>query len=596
MSDEGSLLSLLRELEPLFAAGGTPNTLELTRAHPEWGSHERVLGLCKSLQAREYIQLTQREKTVWLLTPEGESYAEKGMPETNLLRWMQLNPQEGGYELDALKRSFGAETDVALANAMKLGWCKFDKQTKRVQPQQNDSPQAAPQGMPEAIDKGQSILKAIREWREKDQETVEDTEELLLDALRTIEPAKQPDKLLQELKKRKLVETKRLKFFALAKAANFKTELQKPLADLTAKCIASDQWKQQELKPYNFFACGTKLRRGAPHPLMLVQKQFKHVLTAMGFQEMDTNQFVENSFWCFDALYMPQQHPARDAQDTFFIKSPERSHPSMLPEQVVSDVRVMHEQGGCGSTGWKYTWSLDEATKNIMRTHTTAVSARMLHQMAKEYKQASTLITVAFAPGEAMTVRMMMRMIPQQRHIDLNRQALTVALKEPHPFAARSCTKMWSFGFVLQTGVFTPRKLFSIDRVFRNESLDATHLAEFHQVEGVVAGYGLSLGHLMGVMRTFYTAIGIEELRFKPTFNPYTEPSMEIFGFHTGLRRWIEVGNSGMFRPEMLRPLGLPEDVVVIAWGLSLERPTMIKYGLSNIRELFGHKALLGGV
>ncbi|XP_026190604.1 phenylalanine--tRNA ligase alpha subunit [Cyclospora cayetanensis] len=555
MSDEGSLLSLLRELEPLFAAGGTPNTLELTRAHPEWGSHERVLGLCKSLQAREYIQLTQREKTVWLLTPEGESYAEKGMPETNLLRWMQLNPQvcsessslepsgEGGYELDALKRSFGAETDVALANAMKLGWCKFDKQTKRVQPQQNDSPQAAPQGMPEAIDKGQSILKAIREWREKDQETVEDTEELLLDALRTIEPAKQPDKLLQvgcffvafsanELKKRKLVETKRLKFFALAKAANFKTELQKPLADLTAKCIASDQWKQQELKPYNFFACGTKLRRGAPHPLMLVQKQFKHVLTAMGFQEMDTNQFVENSFWCFDALYMPQQHPARDAQDTFFIKSPERSHPSMLPEQVVSDVRVMHEQGGCGSTGWKYTWSLDEATKNIMRTHTTAVSARMLHQMAKEYKQ---------------------------------------------------------------TGVFTPRKLFSIDRVFRNESLDATHLAEFHQVEGVVAGYGLSLGHLMGVMRTFYTAIGIEELRFKPTFNPYTEPSMEIFGFHTGLRRWIEVGNSGMFRPEMLRPLGLPEDVVVIAWGLSLERPTMIKYGLSNIRELFGHKALLGG-
>ena len=65
---------------------------------------------------------------------------------------------------------------------------------------------------------------------------------------------------------------------------------------------------------------------------------------------------------------------------------------------------------------------------------------------------------------------------------------------------------------------------------------------------------------------------------------------MEIFSFHEGLNRWVEIGNSGMFRPEMLRPLGLPEDVQVIAWGLSLERPTMIKYGIDNIRELLGHK------
>lgn len=52
----------------------------------------------------------------------------------------------------------------------------------------------------------------------------------------------------------------------------------------------------------------------------------------------------------------------------------------------------------------------------------------------------------------------------------------------------------------------------------------------------------------------------------------------------------MEVGNSGVFRPEMLLPMGLPDGVNVIAWGLSLERPTMIKYGVSNIRDLFGHK------
>lgn len=112
---------------------------------------------------------------------------------------------------------------------------------------------------------------------------------------------------------------------------------------------------------------------------------------------------------------------------------------------------------------------------------------------------------------------------------------------------------------------FTPAKYFSIDRVFRNETLDATHLAEFHQIEGVVADHGLTLGHLMGVLKEFFTKLGeqashsrqevfgvpervplgssaclgptptgITQLRFKPAYNPYTEPSMEVFSYHQG--------------------------------------------------------------
>ena len=65
---------------------------------------------------------------------------------------------------------------------------------------------------------------------------------------------------------------------------------------------------------------------------------------------------------------------------------------------------------------------------------------------------------------------------------------------------------------------------------------------------------------------------------------------MEIFGFHPQLNRWVEVGNSGVFRPEMLEPMGIPSDVVVLAWGVSLERPTMILHGYDNIRDLVGHK------
>merc|ERR1712013_827166 len=99
-----------------------------------------------------------------------------------------------------------------------------------------------------------------------------------------------------------------------------------------------------------------------------------------------------------------------------------------------------------------------------------------------------------------------------------------------------------------------------------------------------------ALGHLIGILYAFFKKLGMEKLRFKPAYNPYTEPSMEIFSYHEGLGKWIEIGNSGIFRPEMLLPMGLPKNVNVIAWGLSLERPTMIKYGISNIRDLIGHK------
>ncbi|KAJ1841976.1 Phenylalanyl-tRNA synthetase, beta subunit, cytoplasmic, partial [Coemansia sp. RSA 2708] len=127
-------------------------------------------------------------------------------------------------------------------------------------------------------------------------------------------------------------------------------------------------------------------------------------------------------------------------------------------------------------------------------------------------------------------------------------------------------------------------------------AVDATHLAEFHQVEGVIADKNMSLGSLIAFLDMFFKKMGMSNLRFKPTYNPYTEPSMEIFSYHEGLGRWLEIGNSGMFRPEMLRSLGLEEGVQVAGFGLSLERPTMFKYSINNIRELVGHKVKLSDI
>lgn len=99
-----------------------------------------------------------------------------------------------------------------------------------------------------------------------------------------------------------------------------------------------------------------------------------------------------------------------------------------------------------------------------------------------------------------------------------------------------------------------------------------------------------NLGILMGIIREFFRKIGITKLWFKPTYNPYTEPSMEVYGFHPILKKRVEIGNSGIFRPEMLEPLGIPKDVNVMAWGLSLERPTMIYYNVDDIRSMIGHE------
>ena len=102
----------------------------------------------------------------------------------------------------------------------------------------------------------------------------------------------------------------------------------------------------------------------------------------------------------------------------------------------------------------------------------------------------------------------------------------------------------------------------------------------------------LTAARTPGFMEVFFSKMGVKNLRFKPAYNPYTEPSLEIFSWHEGLGKWVEIGNSGMFRPEMLEPMGLPADVRVLGFGLSLERPTMIRCVWSLYVDLASHSRL----
>uniref|UniRef100_A0AAQ4RRZ6 phenylalanine--tRNA ligase n=2 Tax=Gasterosteus aculeatus aculeatus TaxID=481459 RepID=A0AAQ4RRZ6_GASAC len=470
MADTGVVESLLGLVEK--ADGGVDS---LEAAAGLGVDHQLLVGAVKSLQALgDLISAELRSSKHWELSGEGTEIAEQGSHEARVFGSI---PPQGLTQSDLMKLSFGK---IGFSKAMSSKWIRVDK----------------------AHEGGPRVFRTVRikfTWTVITAFSENRSSTRVLPAFRTV------------------------KSYWITKGSSFSTTITKQETELTPEMIASGSWKEKKFKPYNFQAMGVAPDCGHMHPLMKVRTQFRQIFLEMGFTEMPTNNFIESSFWNFDSLFQPQQHPARDQHDTFFLSDPALAHD--FPQDYLERVKKVHSEGGYGSQGYKYAWKVEEAQKNILRTHTTAVSARMLYKLA------------------------------QQK--------------------------------------FTPVKYFSIDRVFRNETLDATHLAEFHQIEGVVADRGLTLGDLMGILHAFFTKLGITKLRFKPAYNPYTEPSMEVFSYHEGLKKWVEVGNSGVFRPEMLLPMGLPEDVSVIAWGLSLERPTMIKYGINNIRELVGHKVNL---
>ena len=96
---------------------------------------------------------------------------------------------------------------------------------------------------------------------------------------------------------------------------------------------------------------------------------------------MQTDRYVESSFWNFDALFQPQSHPARDMHDTFFLKYPQNCE--TIPADYMERVRDVHQKGGYGSKGYNTDWDEAEARKNILRTHTTAISSQMLYKLAQ---------------------------------------------------------------------------------------------------------------------------------------------------------------------------------------------------------------------
>ena len=130
-----------------------------------------------------------------------------------------------------------------------------------------------------------------------------------------------------------------------------------------------------------------------------------------------------------------------------------------------------------------------------------------------------------------------------------------------------------------------PGKYFGIVRCFRYDKVDATHLSDFYQTEGIVLGDEVNLRTLLGFLEMFAVEVaGAKEVKYVPGYFPFTEPSVEVHIKHPVLG-WFELGGSGIFRPEVTKSLGI--DVPVLAWGIGIDRMALMALGLNDLRELF---------
>ncbi|MBM3272108.1 phenylalanine--tRNA ligase subunit alpha [Candidatus Kaiserbacteria bacterium] len=229
---------------------------------------------------------------------------------------------------------------------------------------------------------------------------------------------------------------------------------------------------------------------GHLHPISHLIREANVIFGRMGFS-YESGPLLEDEWHNFDALNVPKDHPARDMQDTFFVKD---------------------EEG------------------MVLRTHTSAVQLRFMEAQTK-------------------------------------------------------------------AGINPPYRIIVPGKVFRNEATDMTHEAEFFQIEGLAIDENVSLAHLKGTLGRFFKELfggSSVEVRFRPSFFPFTEPSVEVDmrlvgeGVPDKLRdRWIEMGGAGMVHPNVLQNAGVdPQKYQGFAFGFGLDRLAMLKWGIDDVRHM----------
>lgn len=505
----GNPEDIIRQLHPIeikVIRAVKSEPIELSQISEEVElSIDAVMWAIKSLEEKGLISVKEEISEDYKLDIEGEYYLRSYFPEQRVVN--KLKKFGGECSVEKLNLS-EEERRIGLSWAISLSWLTVENRN------------------------GTRVLrltsKGLLEFKDY-------PPYMLLNKIKnSLELSKEDLKLLDQLKNRgkiiKYVRKKRVFAWLNSKGVEIINLLNKILGEnkildlgkkeivneLTRDIITSGRWNYVYFRPYDVTAPVKILNIGGRHPYREIIDEIREVLIGLGFEEV-VSPPIEVNFWNADALFMPSDHPAREIHDVFYLDFKPLTIKEVASKKEWLRVKKTHENGWkTGSSGWGY-WNPELALKRVLRSQTTAVSARCLSQLKDK---------------------------------DL------------------------------------PKKIFTIDRNYRPDKIDATHLMEFNQCEGIVVSRDVNFKHLLGFLKTIAEAFGIKEIKFQPAYFPFTEPSVVGYVKHEKLG-WMEALPAGIFRPEVTLPLGIKAPV--LAWGLGIDRLAMVTLGIEDIRLLYSN-------
>jgi len=312
---------------------------------------DAVMRATSWLSTKNLIKVEEKLYEEISLDDEGKIYAKKGLPERQVIELAEKDA--GKIQAKVGKKEFG----------IAVGWLK--KKNLAV----------IEAGKIKILDKGETEDEKLLSMLGKGVVT----SDKLTDELK---------KGLDLLKKRqnvvKVAERKRIHLTPTKKGIELgKGKVEESISQLTAEHLLSGKWKDMKFRPYDINVFVKPEYPAKKHPLQRLIDRIRDIFVDLGFKEV-SGPLVESAFWNFDALFQPQDHPARDMHDTFYLKRPEKVKIAGF-EKFKENVKKAHEDGWTtNSKGWGYAWNERVATQTLLRTHTTAVTCRYLSTLKKE--------------------------------------------------------------------------------------------------------------------------------------------------------------------------------------------------------------------
>ena len=315
-----------------------------------------VMRALQWLQNKEIIKLHEDIKEIITLGDNGKKYVKDDLPEYRFLKSLTKKKQS----VDDVAKKLGLNRDEVSAC---IGLLKMKAAIEISKGMTLDASLTA---------NGEKLLQKKSLEQKFMQKTFPvEIATLTPEEKYAFENLKRRKKVIQQ----EIVKTKTVSITSIGKKLLSEKISGKVIDSLTQEMLKSSSWKNKNFRRYDIKINVPSINGGRRHFLNEVINYIRKIWIELGFKEM-TGNLVQTSFWNFDALFTPQDHPTRELQDTFFIKDPSHGVPK---GQVINNVQKTHENGWTTSSlGWQYKWDTKTAAENVLRTHTTVLSAKTI--------------------------------------------------------------------------------------------------------------------------------------------------------------------------------------------------------------------------